>query len=310
MDKSFLVSEINRLKQEKNAIILAHYYQEKDIQDIADFVGDSLELSKKAATTDATIIVFAGVYFMAETAKILNPNKKVLLPDLSAGCSLADGCSPQNFKKLKELFPEHVVVTYINSSAEIKAMSDWVCTSSNAKKIIDAIPKEQEIIFAPDKNLGMYLKNETKRDLLLWDGSCIVHEAFSLEKLVEIYNTNPDAKIVAHPESERHILETAHYIGSTSGMLNFIKNDSATTFIVATEAGILHQLAKDAPQKVIIPAPSYEDNTCACSECAYMKVNTLEKLYLCLKNESPEISINEELRIEAIKPINRMLNLP
>lgn len=310
MDKPFLISEINRLKQEKNAIILAHYYQEKDIQDIADFVGDSLELSKKAANTDAAIIVFAGVYFMAETAKILNPNKKVLLPDLNAGCSLADGCSPHNFKKLKELFPKHVVVTYINSSAEIKAMSDWVCTSSNAKKIIEAIPKEQEIIFAPDKNLGMYLKKETNRDLLLWDGSCIVHEAFSLDKLIEIYNTNPDAKIVAHPESERHILETAHYIGSTSGMLNFIKNDSATTFIVATEAGILHQLAKDAPQKVIIPAPSHEDNTCACSECAFMKVNTLEKLYLCLKNESPEISINEELRVEAIKPINRMLNLP
>lgn len=309
MDKPFLISEINRLKQEKNAIILAHYYQEKDIQDIADFVGDSLELSKKTANTDAAIIVFAGVYFMAETAKILNPNKKVLLPDLNAGCSLADGCSPHNFKKLKELFPKHVVVTYINSSAEIKAMSDWVCTSSNAKKIIEAIPKEQEIIFAPDKNLGMYLKKETNRDLLLWDGSCIVHEAFSLDKLIEIYNTNPDAKIVAHPESERHILETAHYIGSTSGMLNFIKNDSATTFIVATEAGILHQLAKDAPQKIIIPAPSHEDNTCACSECAFMKVNTLEKLYLCLKNESPEISINEELRIEAIKPINRMLNL-
>ncbi|MCD0475498.1 quinolinate synthase NadA [Flavobacterium sp. EDS] len=309
MDQPFLISEINRLKQEKNAIILAHYYQEKDIQDIADFVGDSLELSKKAANTDAAIIVFAGVYFMAETAKILNPNKKVLLPDLNAGCSLADGCSPHNFKKLKELFPKHIVVTYINSSAEIKAMSDWVCTSSNAKKIIEAIPKEQEIIFAPDKNLGMYLKKETNRDLLLWDGSCIVHEAFSLDKLIEIYNTNPDAKIVAHPESERHILETAHYIGSTSGMLNFIKNDSATTFIVATEAGILHQLAKDAPQKIIIPAPSHEDNTCACSECAFMKVNTLEKLYLCLKNESPEISINEELRIEAIKPINRMLNL-
>ncbi len=310
MDKPFLISEINRLKQEKNAIILAHYYQEKDIQDIADFVGDSLELSKKAATTDASIIVFAGVYFMAETAKILNPNKKVLLPDINAGCSLADGCSPHNFKKLKELFPKHVVVTYINSSAEIKAMSDWVCTSSNAKKIIEAIPMEQEIIFAPDKNLGMYLKKETNRDLLLWDGSCIVHEAFSLEKLVEIYNTNPKAKIVAHPESERHILETAHYVGSTSGMLNFIKNDSATTFIVATEAGILHQLAKDVPQKVIIPAPSHEDNTCACSECAFMKVNTLEKLYSCLKNESPEISINEELRMEAIKPINRMLNLP
>lgn len=310
MDKSFLISEINRLKQEKNAVILAHYYQEKDIQDIADFVGDSLELSKKAATTDAATIVFAGVYFMAETAKIINPNKKVLLPDLTAGCSLADGCSPANFKKLKELFPKHVVVTYINSSAEIKAMSDWVCTSSNAKKIIEAIPKEQEIIFAPDKNLGMYLKKETNRDLLLWDGSCIVHEAFSLDKLIEIYNTNPTAKIVAHPESERHILETAHYIGSTSGMLNFIKNDPATTFIVATEAGILHQLAKDAPQKIIIPAPSHEDNTCACSECAFMKVNTLEKLYLCLKNESPEISINEELRVEAIKPINRMLNMP
>ncbi|MCC9070359.1 quinolinate synthase NadA [Flavobacterium sp. F-65] len=310
MDKSFLISEINRLKQEKNAVILAHYYQEKDIQDIADFVGDSLELSKKAATTDAATIVFAGVYFMAETAKIINPNKKVLLPDLTAGCSLADGCSPTNFKKLKELFPKHVVVTYINSSAEIKAMSDWVCTSSNAKKIIEAIPKEQEIIFAPDKNLGMYLKKETNRDLLLWDGSCIVHEAFSLDKLIEIYNTNPTAKIVAHPESERHILETAHYIGSTSGMLNFIKNDPATTFIVATEAGILHQLAKDAPQKIIIPAPSHEDNTCACSECAFMKVNTLEKLYLCLKNESPEISINEELRVEAIKPINRMLNMP
>ncbi|MCV9933126.1 quinolinate synthase NadA [Flavobacterium sp. LS1R47] len=309
MDKSFLISEINRLKQEKNAVILAHYYQKKEIQDIADFVGDSLELSKKAANTDAAIIVFAGVYFMAETAKILNPNKKVLLPDREAGCSLADGCSPQNFKKLKELFPKHVVVTYINSSAEIKAMSDWVCTSSNAKKIIEAIPKDQEIIFAPDKNLGMYLKKETNRDLLLWDGSCIVHEAFSLDKLIEIYNTNPNAKIVAHPESERHILETAHYIGSTSGMLNFIKNDSATTFIVATEAGILHQLSKDAPQKIIIPAPSHEDNTCACSECAFMKVNTLEKLYLCLKNESPEISINEELRIEAIKPINRMLNL-
>jgi quinolinate synthase len=310
MDKSFLISEINRLKQEKNAVILAHYYQEKDIQDIADFVGDSLELSKKAATTDAATIVFAGVYFMAETAKIINPNKKVLLPDLTAGCSLADGCSPTNFKKLKELFPKHVVVTYINSSAEIKAMSDWVCTSSNAKKIIEAIPQEQEIIFAPDKNLGMYLKKETNRDLLLWDGSCIVHEAFSLDKLIEIYNTNPTAKIVAHPESERHILETAHYIGSTSGMLNFIKNDPATTFIVATEAGILHQLAKDAPQKIIIPAPSHEDNTCACSECAFMKVNTLEKLYLCLKNESPEISINEELRVEAIKPINRMLNMP
>lgn len=309
MDKLFLIAEINRLKQEKNAIILAHYYQDKDIQDIADFVGDSLELSKKAASANADIIVFAGVYFMAETAKIINPDKKVLLPDSNAGCSLADGCDPHNFRKLKELHPNHVVVTYINSSAEIKALSDWVCTSSNAKKIIEAIPKEQEIIFAPDRNLGMYLKKEINRELLLWDGSCIVHEAFSLEKLIEIYNANPTAKIVAHPESERHILETAHYIGSTSGMLNFIKNDTASVFIVATEAGILHQLSKDAPLKTIIPAPSHEDNTCACSECAYMKINTLEKLYLCLKNESPEITINEELRLEAIKPINRMLNL-
>ena len=309
MDKLFLTSEINRLKKEKNAIILAHYYQDKDIQDIADFVGDSLELSKKAASADADIIVFAGVYFMAETAKIINPNKKVLLPDINAGCSLADGCDPDNFRKLKELHPNHVVVTYINSSAQIKALSDWVCTSSNAKKIIEAIPAELSIIFAPDKNLGMYLKKEVNRELLLWDGSCIVHEAFSLDKLIEIYNANPKAKIVAHPESERHILETANYIGSTSGMINFIKNDPATTFIVATEVGILHQLAKEAPQKTIIPAPSYEDNTCGCSECAFMKVNTLEKLYLCLKEERPEIHIKEELRLEAIKPINRMLNL-
>ncbi|CAI2769059.1 quinolinate synthase NadA [Flavobacterium collinsii] len=309
MDKLFLVSEINRLRQEKNAIILAHYYQEKEIQDIADFVGDSLELSKKAATADAAIIVFAGVYFMAETAKIINPDKKVLLPDINAGCSLADGCDPLRFKALKEFYPDHVVVTYINSSAEIKALSDWVCTSSNAKKIIEAIPEGKEIIFAPDKNLGMYLKKATNRDLLLWEGSCVVHEAFSIDKLIEIYNANPTAKIVAHPESESHILETAHYIGSTSGMLNFIRNDSATTFIVATEAGILHQIAKETLQKTIIPAPSYEDNTCACSECAFMKINTLEKLYLCLKNESPEITIEEELRLQAIKPINRMLNL-
>jgi quinolinate synthase len=233
----------------------------------------------------------------------------VLLPDVNAGCSLADGCDPRRFKALKEFYPDHVVVTYINSSAEIKALSDWVCTSSNAKKIIEAIPEGKEIIFAPDKNLGMYLKKVTNRDLLLWEGSCVVHEAFSLDKLIEIYNANPTAKIVAHPESERHILETAHYIGSTSGMLNFIRNNSATTFIVATEAGILHQIAKETLQKTIIPAPSYEDNTCACSECAFMKINTLEKLYLCLKNESPEITIEEELRLQAIKPINRMLNL-
>jgi len=309
MDKAFLIAQINRLKSEKNAVILAHYYQDADIQEIADFVGDSLELSKKAATTEASIIVFAGVHFMAETAKILNPNKKVLVPDLNAGCSLADGCSPKDFKKLKEKYPNHTVVTYINCSAEIKALSDLVCTSSNAKKIIASIPDEQEIIFAPDKNLGNYLKKETNRDLLLWEGSCIVHEAFSLEKLLKIYKKHPTAKIVAHPESESHILKTANYVGSTSGMINFIKNDASEIFIVATEAGILHQLSKKVPKKTLIPAPSHEDNTCACSECAYMKVNTLEKIYLCLEKESPEIKIDEELRLKAFKPIEKMLEL-
>ena len=309
MDKAFLIAQINRLKSEKNAVILAHYYQDADIQEIADFVGDSLELSKKAATTEASIIVFAGVHFMAETAKILNPDKKVLVPDLNAGCSLADGCSPKDFKKLKEKYPNHTVVTYINCSAEIKALSDLVCTSSNAKKIIASIPDEHEIIFAPDKNLGNYLKKETNRDLLLWEGSCIVHEAFSLEKLLKIYKKHPTAKIVAHPESESHILKTANYVGSTSGMINFIKNDASEIFIVATEAGILHQLSKKVPKKTLIPAPSHEDNTCACSECTYMKVNTLEKIYLCLEKESPEIKIDEELRLKAFKPIEKMLEL-
>ncbi|MGN7808752.1 quinolinate synthase NadA [Flavobacterium sp. 22076] len=309
MDKNFLTQEIIRLKQEKNAVILAHYYQNEEIQEIADFIGDSLELSKKAQNTNADIIVFAGVHFMAETAKILNPDKKVVLPDFNAGCSLADGCDPKDFKLFKKKYPDHVVVTYINCSAEIKAMSDLVCTSSNAAKIIGSIPSDKQIIFAPDKNLGSYLKKETQRELILWDGSCVVHEAFSLDKLVEIYNKNPNAKIAAHPESESHILKAAHYIGSTSGIINFIKTDPAAVFIVATEAGILHELSKAVPEKTLIPAPSTEDNTCACSECAYMKVNTLEKLYWCLKNESPEILINEPLRIEALKPIQRMLEL-
>ncbi len=309
MDKNFLTQEIIRLKQEKNAVILAHYYQNEEIQEIADFIGDSLELSKKAQNTNADIIVFAGVHFMAETAKILNPDKKVVLPDFNAGCSLADGCDPKNFKLFKEKYPDHVVVTYINCSAEIKAMSDLVCTSSNAAKIISSIPSDKEIIFAPDKNLGSYLKKETQRELILWDGSCVVHEAFSLDKLVEIYNKNPNAKIATHPESESHILKAAHYIGSTSGIINFIKTDPAAVFIVATEAGILHELSKAVPEKTLIPAPSTEDNTCACSECAFMKVNTLEKLYWCLKNESPEILVSEPLRIEALKPIQRMLEL-
>ncbi|RED26833.1 quinolinate synthetase [Flavobacterium cutihirudinis] len=309
MDKNFLVQEILRLKQEKNAVILAHYYQNEDIQDIADFIGDSLELSKKAQTTTADIIVFAGVHFMAETAKILNPNKKVILPDWEAGCSLADGCGPEDFKAFKNQYPDHVVVTYINCSAEIKAMSDFVCTSSNAKKIIASIPSDQKIIFAPDQNLGNYLQKETKRELVLWKGSCVVHEAFSLDKLLEIYLKNPTAKIAAHPESESHILKIAHYIGSTSGIINFIKTDPTTVFIVATEAGILHELSKAVPEKTLIPAPSTEDNTCACSECAFMKVNTLQKLYWCLKNESPEIQIKEDLRIDALKPIEKMLAL-
>ena len=309
MNKSFLISEINRLRKEKNAVILAHYYQDSDIQEIADFVGDSLELSKKAAMTDAAIIVFAGVHFMAETAKILNPDKKVVLPDLSAGCSLADGCNPEDFKRFMESYPNHKVVTYINCSAEIKALSDLVCTSSNAVKIINSIPEEQPVVFAPDKNLGRFIKEQTKRELVLWDGSCVVHEAFSLEKLVEVYNKNPKAKIVAHPESESHILKVAHYIGSTSGIINFIKQDSSDTFIVATEAGILHQLSKEVPNKTIIPAPSNEDNSCACSECAFMKVNTLEKLFLCLKEESPEIQVENELRQKALQPILKMLAL-
>ncbi|WET04201.1 quinolinate synthase NadA [Flavobacterium sp. YJ01] len=309
MNKNFLRQEITRLKTEKNAVILAHYYQDEEIQEMADFIGDSLELSKKAQQTNADVIVFAGVHFMAETAKILNPNKKVLLPDWEAGCSLADGCHPKDFKLFKERYPDHVVVTYINCSAEIKAMSDLVCTSANAKKIIGSISEEQKIIFAPDENLGNYLKKETKRDLVLWKGSCVVHEAFSLDKLIEIYNKNPNAKIAAHPESESHILKVAHYIGSTSGIINFIKTDPAAVFIVATEAGILHELSKAVPDKTLIPAPSTEDNTCACSECAFMKMNTLEKLYWCLKNESPEMKISEKLRIEALKPIERMLEL-
>ena len=309
MEKKVLVEEINKLRTEKNAVILAHYYQDPEIQDIADFVGDSLELSKKAAATTADIIVFAGVYFMAETAKILNPRKTVLLPDLNAGCSLADGCLPEDFKKMKAQYPNHKVVTYINCSAEIKTLSDIVCTSSNAKKIIESFPKDQPLLFAPDRNLGKYLRNETKRDLLLWDGSCVVHEAFSLDKILTIYMENPGAKIVAHPESESQILEVANYIGSTSGMLNYIRNSDAKSFIVATEVGILHQLAKDVPNKTLIPAPAFEDNNCACSECAFMKLNTLEKLYLCLKNNAPEITISEEIRTKALIPIQRMLEL-
>lgn len=304
-----LKEKILALKKEKNAVILAHYYQEEAIQEIADFVGDSLELSRKASQVDADIIVFAGVYFMAETAKIVNPNKKVIVPDVKAGCSLADGCPPKEFKTFLEKYPNHTVVTYINCTAEIKTLTDIVCTSSNAKKVIGSIPEDQPIVFAPDKNLGKYLIAETGRDMVLWEGSCIVHEAFSLEKLIDLYKKHPTATIIAHPESETHILKVAHYIGSTSGMLNHVKTNSNDTFIVATEAGILHQMQLDNPTKTLIPAPSKEDNTCACSECAFMKVNTLEKLYQCLQDESPEVHLDNEIIEKALLPIQRMLAL-
>ena len=306
---SDLKEKILALKKEKNAVILAHYYQEEGIQEIADFVGDSLELSRKASQVDADIIVFAGVYFMAETAKIVNPNKKVIVPDVKAGCSLADGCPPDEFKAFLEKYPNHTVVTYINCTAEVKTLTDIVCTSSNAKKVIASIPEDQPIVFAPDKNLGKYLIAETGRNMVLWEGSCIVHEAFSLEKLIDLYKKHPTATIIAHPESETHILKVAHYIGSTSGMLNHVKNSTNDTFIVATEAGILHQMQLDNPTKTLIPAPSKEDNTCACSECAFMKVNTLEKLYQCLQDESPEVHLDNEIIEKALLPIQRMLAL-
>lgn len=304
-----IVAEINRLRKEKNAVILAHYYQEGAIQDIADYVGDSLGLSQQAAQTTADIIVFAGVHFMGETAKILNPNKKVVLPDLKAGCSLAESAEPNAFRKFREQHPDHIVITYINCSAEIKAMSDIICTSANAEKIVNAVPAGTPIIFAPDKNLGRYLIKKTGRDMLLWEGACIVHEAFAIDKLLELHKQHPNAKIVAHPESEDHILKVAHYIGSTTGMINFVKNDSGHEYIIATEAGILHQMAKVVPDKSLIPAPSHEDNTCACSECAFMRMNTMEKLYLCLKYELPEIHVPEDIRKKALLPIQRMLDI-
>lgn len=301
-----LPTEILRLKKEKNAVILAHYYQSKEIQELADYLGDSLYLAKAAQDISADVIVFAGVHFMAETAKIVNPTKKVLLPDLKAGCSLADSCPPIDFAAFKAKHPGALVVTYINCSAEIKALSDIVCTSSNAVAVIDSIPKDQPIIFAPDKNLGRYLIKETGRDLILWDGACVVHEAFSFEKIVALAKAHPSAKFIAHPESESQVLDIAHYIGSTSGLLNFVQKDAATTFIVATEAGILHEMQKKAPHKTFIPAP-VEDDSCACSECAFMKLNTLEKLYLCMKHELPEINLSKELIAQAAAPINRML---
>ena len=304
-----LKEKILQLKKEKNAVILAHYYQEEGIQEIADYVGDSLGLSQVAEKVDADIILFAGVHFMAETAKILNPKKKVILPDLKAGCSLADSCPPDLFQKFKDKHPNHIVITYVNCSAEIKALTDIVCTSSNALKIVNSVPKETPIIFAPDKNLGKYIMEQTGRDMVLWDGSCIVHEAFSIDKLLELHKKHPDAEIIAHPESETHILKTANYIGSTAGMINYVQESKSNKFIVATEAGILYKMQQKVPEKTLIPAPSHEDNTCACSECAFMKVNTLQKVYDCLVNESPEIIVPLKIQEKALISIERMLQL-
>lgn len=304
-----LKERILELKKEKNAVILAHYYQEADIQDVADYVGDSLGLSQEAMKVDADIILFAGVHFMAETAKILNPTKKVILPDLNAGCSLAESCPADLFEKFTKAHPDHIVITYVNCSAEVKALTDIVCTSSNAVKIVESIPKDQPIIFAPDKNLGKYIIEKTGREMLLWDGSCVVHEAFSFDKLVELYKQNPDAQIIAHPESETHILKTANYIGSTAGMIDYVKTNPSMKFIVATEAGILHKMKQEVPDKILIPAPAKDDNTCACSECGYMKMNTLQKVYNCLLNESPEINVPEDIMKKALIPIQRMLEL-
>lgn len=302
-----LFEEIAKLKKEENAVILAHYYQEPDIQDVADFVGDSLGLARNAEGTTADIIVFAGVHFMAETAKILNPDKKVLLPDLRAGCSLSDSCPPPLFQAFKEKHPDHIVISYINCSAGIKALSDIICTSSNARAIVEHLPADQKIIFAPDKNLGAFINKVSGRNMVLWNGACMVHEIFSEEKITKLKNRHPDAKLIAHPECEDHILSMADFIGSTTQLLKFVEKDDAQVFIVATEAGILHKMQQAAPGKTLIAAPP--DNSCACNECPHMKLNTLEKLYLCLKNETPEIVMEESLRLAARKPIMRMLEL-
>ncbi len=307
-DNLDLSTEIKRLKKKKNAVLLAHYYQDGVIQELADYLGDSLYLAQVAEKVSNETIIFAGVHFMAETAKIINPNKKVLLPDLKAGCSLADSCPPIDFKKFIDQYPGAHVVTYINCSAEIKALSTIVCTSSNARRVIESIPEEETIIFAPDKNLGNYLIKETGRDMILWDGSCIVHEAFSFERIVTLSKSYPNAKFIAHPESESQVLEIADYIGSTSGLLNYVQESSATEFIVATEAGILYEMEKRCPKKMFIPAP-IQDETCACSECAFMKLNTLEKLYLCLEHEKPEIKLSNKLIEKARLPIIKMLEL-
>lgn len=302
-----LFEEIARLKREKNAVILAHYYQDSDIQDIADFVGDSLGLAQKAAQTSADIILFAGVHFMAETAKILNPAKKVILPDLNAGCSLADTCPPLQFANFKQQYPDHKVVTYINCSAEIKAMSDVIVTSSNAEAIVKTFPPDQPLIFAPDKNLGAYLNKKLGRNMVLWDGSCMVHEVFSHKRIVELMTRYPEAGVIAHPECESHILELAEFIGSTTALINYGVNGAKQQYIVVTESGILHELRRRAPHKEFIAAPS--EGHCACNNCPHMKLNTLEKIYTCLKYGTPELIMDEKLRAAAEFPINRMMEI-
>ncbi|MCB9203233.1 MAG: quinolinate synthase NadA [Flavobacteriales bacterium] len=303
-----LIDEINKLKKEKNAVILAHYYQTGEIQDLSDYLGDSLQLARKAKETSADIIVFCGVHFMAEAAKILNPEKKVVLPDTLAGCSLADSCTGEGLRELKKKYPNAIVVSYINCDAGVKAETDIVVTSSNAETIINSIPKEQEIIFAPDKNLGAYLNKKTGRNMILWDGACMVHEAFSMERIAKQLADNPDAELIAHPESETPVLELAKFIGSTSQLLKYVQESPVQKFIIGTEEGIIHEMKKRAPSKELIPALT-SDESCACSECFYMKRNTLEKIYLCLKYELPEIHVEENLRVQALKPIEKMLEL-
>jgi quinolinate synthase len=304
---SNLASMIQKIKKEKNAVLLAHFYQVPEIQDVADYIGDSLGLAQKAAQTNADLIVFAGVHFMAETAKILNPSKKVVLPDHNAGCSLADSCPPEDFRKFKEQYPDHIVISYINCSAAIKTMSDVICTSSNAVKIVESFPKNQKIIFAPDKNLGGYVNRVTGRNMILWDGTCEVHDILSTEAVIRLKIENPDAKLIAHPECKAPVLELADFVGSTTAMLNFTKKDTSQKYIVATETGILHQMQKESPDKKFLIVPG--DSTCSCNDCPYMKMNTMQKLYACMKNETPEILLSEEVIEKARKPIEKMLEI-
>jgi len=303
-----LVEEINRLKKEKNAVILSHFYVEGDLQDIADYVGDSLGLAQAAARTSADLIVFVGVHFMAETAKIINPTKKVILPDLKAGCSLADSAPADKFAAFKAQYPDHKVITYINATADLKTMTDIVCTSANAKQIVESFPKDAKLIFAPDKNLGNYINSITGRNMVLWDGTCMVHEQYSVEKIIDLIDEHPDAEFIAHPECEKPVLLLAKFIGSTTALLNYVQKSEARKFIVATESGILHQMTKTCPDKIFIPAPSV-DSTCGCNDCSYMKMNSLQKLYICLKHELPEIILPAEVIERAQIPIMRMLEI-